>query len=279
MSGENTEAGQVAPVEGNEAAPTEAVPTNAAPTDSATGAEEGGEQSQGKEKTFTQAELDEILQKRIAKAEARAERRVLKTLEKLQPPQQRQEAAPIDDGKPKPREGETNDSYIDRLTDWKLEQRERQQTQQRQQQQQAELARKTETFYAEAQKVAGFDREVFDDLPLTRPIAETLMESSIAPQLMAYMSANPEEVERIAGLSPARQMAELGRLEARLEANPQPVKRVSSAPAPLNPIKGKAAAAPTYDTTDPRAAKELSTAEWIRRENERQRKRLEAKYR
>lgn len=191
------------------------------------------EDSTAETKTFTQDELNDIVKKEKAKAEAKAERRVMRALEKLTPTQQaQQQAIERPDARPNRREGETDDAYLDRLTDWKLDQRDRASQQQRAHEQTRSIATKTESLYAEAAKLPGFDREDFDSLPLTPAIASALTESDVAPKLMAYMSANPEEVARIAALSPARQAAEIGKLEAKVSTAP----KASKAPPPINPI-------------------------------------------
>lgn len=233
---DTTSAGQDAPVVIDQATPPEAAPENAATAPAQTDGDEGGEKSPVvPPKTFTQAELDEVVQREKAKAEAKAERRVLRTLEKVMPaqqaaPQQQRQA----DGPP-PRDAFANDeAWLDARDAWRDQKREQATTQQRAQEQAQKLAQTTEQIYAKAQAVPGFDRESFDELPLTKPIVEALIESDQAPQLMAYMAAHPEDVARIAGMSPARQAAELGKLEAKLAATP-PVK-TSKAPDPITPI-------------------------------------------
>jgi hypothetical protein len=228
---------------------------NAATTDPATGAVEGGEQGQ-EQKTFTQKELDEILQKRIAKAEARAERRVLRTLERVIPqpqsaPQPQQSA---EEGKPARLQYASDDAYFDALTDWKLEQRDRKAEVSRQQEQNKTLAQKTEDIYAKAEKIPGFDREAFDELPLTKSIVEALVDSDASDRLMHFMAANPAEVERIAKLSPARQAAELGKLEATLPK----ARKTSSAPDPITAI----GAGNTTVPTDPSRMNHEQYREW-----------------
>lgn len=185
------------------------------------------------EKTFTQAELDAIVQKRIAKAEAQAERRVLKALEKFQP--QREAPQPVQQNDAKPTlaaYGGDTEAYADALTDWKLEQRDRASSQAKAQEQGKTIQDKTEKLYAEAEELEGFDRDAFDELPLTPHIAQALIDSDVPAKLMAYMASNAKEVERISKLSPARQAAELGKLELKLTSAP----KVSKAPAPITPI-------------------------------------------
>jgi hypothetical protein len=56
---------------------------------------------------------------------------------------------------------------------------------------------------------------------------------------IAYSLANnPREAMRIARLSPMRQVAEIGKLEAKLSA-PKPAKKPSSAPSPMKPVGGR----------------------------------------
>lgn len=249
----DAELGLVAPAVTSEAPNTEAAQPNAATADAQTGGADGGTPSQ-EQKTFTQAELDDILQKRIAKAEARAERRVLRTLERVIPQPQsapQQNSQPAADGKPSRVQYANDEAYVDALTDWKLDQREQKAKAETQHKETRTLQAKTEAFYAEAEKIAGFDREAFDDLPLTRHMVETLMDSDVTPKLMAYMASNPEEVERIAKLSPARQAAELGKLEAKAVEVKAPAR--SNAPPALGTVKGRSASSGAPDPSDTKA--------------------------
>lgn len=187
------------------------------------------------EKKFTQAELDEIIRARIAKAEAKAERRVLKALEKLAPqPAPKQEPVQTESDRPKRDQFANDEDWVEAVADWKLTKREQAINQQRAQEQAQTLTEKTESFYAEAAKTEGFDRDEFDALPLTPHIAQALIDSSSPAKLMVYMAAHPEEVEKIAALNPVRQIKELDRLEAKLASAP----KVSNAPAPIKPIGG-----------------------------------------
>jgi hypothetical protein len=196
------------------------------------------EPTQAEEKHFTQDELNAIVQKEKAKAEAKAERRALKAysekLEAMTPRQQHAEQAKQPDGKPKLDQFQNVEDYVEAVADWKLEQREQVGKRAAAETQNQTVYNKTEKIYAEAEKLAGFDRESFDELPLTTSIAQAVIESDIAPKLMAHMAANPDEVERISKLSSARQAAEIGKLEAKLSA----VKdvKMSKAPAPIKTV-------------------------------------------
>lgn len=200
------------------------------------------------EKTFTQEQLNEIIQKEKAKAEAKAERRALKayreTLERFAPQQQPQ--VPQNYDRPARDKFASDDDWVEAVTDWKLEKRDREVQQHQQAKQQQSVASKTESIYAEAQKIPGFDREAFDELPLTPAIASALIDSEVSARLMAHLAANPEETERIAGLSPARQAAEIGKLELSITSAP----KTSKAPPPIKPVGGNGSAGKDIFTSD-----------------------------
>lgn len=190
------------------------------------------------ERTFTQKDIEAATAKAAAKAERRAYREAMERMERLQQPQQpRQE-----DQRPQRHDGESDDAYLDRLTDWKLDKRDQQSRHQREAERVKQLTTKTESIYAQAEKEAGFDREEFDSLPITPSIAEAITDSDIAPKLMAYMSANPEDVARIAKLSPARQAAEIGKLEDKLASA-----RTTRAPAPIRPVGNRGSGVPDLE--------------------------------
>jgi len=262
------EAGTAAPVESNEPANPAATPENVAAPAPGTEAAPDVE-TQAEKKSFTQEELNEIIQKEKAKAEAKAERRALKayreTLEKFAPQQRAETTPPADTGRPTQAQFDNVDDYVEAMAEWKLGQRDQQARQQQQAQQAQTLAAKTENFYSEAEKIPGFDREAFDELPLTRHIAEALIESEAPAKLMAHMAANPDEVARIASLSPARQAAEIGKLETKLASAP----KVSNAPAPIKPIGTRGSATnsdPSKMSMEEYAEyRKKSGAQWARR--------------
>jgi hypothetical protein len=228
------DAGAVAPVI-DKAANTAATPENVATP--ATGTETAQEvEPQAEDRKFSQAELDSIIQKEKAKAEAKAERRAMRaykeTLERLVPQQSQQPQQ--SDSAPKREQFATDEQWLDARDEWRDAKRDKEVSQRQQQEHTNSLKTRTESIYAEAAKEPGFDREAFDELPLTPPIVAALIESDASAKLMAHMSANPEEVERIAALSPARQAAEIGKLEARIASAP----KVSKAPPPITPIGG-----------------------------------------
>jgi hypothetical protein len=65
-----------------------------------------------------------------------------------------------------------------------------------------------------------------------------IVESDLGPNILHYLAKHPEEAERIAELSPIRQVAEIGKIEV-IVSKPQP-KKASNAPEPISPVGAKA---------------------------------------
>jgi hypothetical protein len=106
-------------------------------------------------------------------------------------------------------------------------------------------------------------------------MAQSIQASDVGPDVLYWLGSNPKEADRIARLPPLLQAKEIGKIEVTLSSNP-PVRKTSTAPAPINPVTARASGAPSYDTTDPRSVKSMSTSEWIEAERLRQTKRYEA---
>ena len=210
-------------------------------TSDETGTPEEKEIPQVETKTFTQEELDRIVQKEKSRAENKAHREYVKKLEAMTANQQRQTEAPpakTVDGKPKIADFQDVEAYVEAVADWKIEQKEAKASQARESEKEqarvVDINTKTEKIYSEAEKIPGFDREVFDELPLTEMIAKSIIESEVAPALMAYMSAHEDDVKRISSLSPTRQAIEIGKIEAKLAE--KKVVKASNAPDPIKPV-------------------------------------------
>jgi hypothetical protein len=219
-----------------ESAPSEVAQINATPPAEATEGAASEKIESRVEKTFTQAELDSIVQKAKAKAEARAERRVTQAYrESLQSLQPQQVQSPSST-EPTREQFASDAEWIDAKVEHKLASREAQQRG-------VSTSQKVEALFKQADAIQGFDRDTFIDLPVSSIVADALMESAVGAQLMAFMSSNPEEAERIAKLPPARQAVEIGKLETRFEAN---VKK-STVPPPIAPIGAKGSATPDLD--------------------------------
>jgi hypothetical protein len=222
------------------------------------------DQDQQPTKTFTQEELDAAIGKRLAREQRKWEREQAQRAQPSAPL-----AAPV-----APEQFESTDAYVEALAAQKAEQLLEQREQRRQQ---SEIL---ESYHDKEEKA----REKYDDfaqvaynpnLPITDVMAQSIQSSDIGPEVAYHLGANPKEAERISRLSPILQAKEIGKLEAKLAADP-PVKKTSNAPTPISPITARSTGSPAYDTTDPRSIKTMSTSDWIEADRQRQIKKLEA---
>jgi hypothetical protein len=218
-------------------------------------------------KTFTQEEVDALVSKRLAREQRKWEREK-KSLSSPAP-------APVNVQKPEsfssPEEAE---AYADAIADRKAEELLARRETERQKQELADAYHDKEEQARE--KYDDFEQVVYNpSLRITNVMAETIQASEVGPDLAYYLGSNPKEAERIAKLSPYLQAKEIGKIEVKLADNP-PVKKTSSAPAPITPVTARSTVAPAYDTTDPRSIKSMSTSEWIEADRARQRKKFEA---
>ena len=217
-------------------------------------------------KTFSQEELDAIVGKRLAREQRKWERDQQQRLA-----EQAARAAPAD---VYPEDYVSTEDYADALAERKAEELLARREAARQQ---AEL----QGAYHDREEAA---RDKYDDfeqvaynpnLPVTEFVAQSIQASDIGPDVLYYLGSNPKEADRIARLAPILQAKEIGKLEASLSSNP-PVKRTSTAPAPIAPVTARTSGSPAFDTTDPRSVKNMSTSDWIAAERQRQIKKFEA---
>lgn len=223
-------------------------------------------EGQTTDKTFSQEELDAIVGKRLAREQRKWEREQAQRLTDLQA------KAPV--APPAADDFESASAYADALADQRAQ----------------ELLNKREAAKAQAELLDAYhDREEearskYDDfeqvaynpkLPVTDAMAQTIQASEIGPDVIYWLGSNPKEAARISALPGLLQAREIGKIEAKLATNP-PVKRTSTAPAPIAPVAARASGSSAYDTTDPRSIKTMSTSEWIEADRQRQIKKLES---
>lgn len=97
-----------------------------------------------------------------------------------------------------------------------------------------------------------------EDLPTTPVMQGFLMESTHGGEMLHYLASHPEECRRIASLTPRGAEIALAQIENEVSAKKPTTepKRTTSAPAPLQPLKGSGTVA-----KDP---SKQSDAEWLR---------------
>ena len=126
-------------------------------------------------------------------------------------------------------------------------------------------------------KYSDFEQVAYNpSLKITTVMAQTIQSSDIGPDLVYHLGSNPKEADRISRLAPILQAKEIGRLEARLAENPVQ-KRTSGAPEPISPVTARGVGSGSFDTTDPRSIKTMTTSQWIEADRARQMKALQAK--
>jgi hypothetical protein len=220
-------------------------------------------------KTFSQEELDAAIGKRLAREQRKWEREQANR----QAETQVLRAAPTATAD----QFESPEAYADALAYQKAE----------------ELIAKREAAKQHSQVLESYHdleeeaRNKYDDfaqvaynpkLPVTDVMAETIQSSEIGPELAYYLGSNPKEAERISRMTPLSQAKEIGKIEAKLVSAP-PVKKTTSAPAPISPVTARSSGSPAFDTTDPRSSKTMTDSQWIEAERARQRKKWEAQNR
>lgn len=107
-----------------------------------------------------------------------------------------------------------------------------------------EMARLSESWAEKAERGAekydDFD-EVVGDVKPNAPWAIAAMEADNAVDIMYYLGRDDaKEGKRINALPPRAQIREIGKLEAKLAAEPPKPKTPSKAPAPITPLSGAA---------------------------------------
>jgi len=234
------------------------------PTEETTPSEVESTESEVKpERTFTQKELDEILQKRLAKesrkierySRAEAELRVLK--EQMQTKQE-----PVNHGEPKPEQFKDYESYIDALTDYKVEKKLAGVQERSAQQRQAEAQHSAEQRIRDNLSKAADKYEDFEEvvtnpsLTITAAMRDSIGESELGGEIAYYLGSNPKEAAEIAQLSPVQQVKAIDRIEQKLKA---PKKVTTDAPAPIVPNAGKGKV-----TKDPGQMTDAEYAKWRR---------------
>jgi hypothetical protein len=214
-------------------------------------------------KAFTQEELDAAIGKRLAREQRKWER------ERVVPV--------VVAADPRPEQFDSTESYADALAMKKAEQLLYERDVQRQQ---TEVLGAYHDREEEARnKYDDFEQVAYNpSLKITTVMAQTIQSSDIGPDVAYYLGANPKEADRISRLAPYVQAKEIGRIEAKLASEPM-VKKTSSAPPPFTPVTASSKGASTYDTTDPRSIKSMSTSEWIAADRARQIKKMEARLR
>jgi hypothetical protein len=214
------------------------------------------EQAAKREGRRFERKLDKAYRK-AAEAEARA--KLYETqLNELKTPKAAQDA-----GAPKLEQfdydpekyAEAKAEYTKKLAekDWESKQRTAEQTKQRDRLLSSwdEKVEKANDKYDDFATIVG-------ELQPTSPLITAIMESE--PDVAYYLGKNPKEAERIANLGQIAQIREIGKLEAKLAAEPEKPKAPSKAPEPIKPLSGVQVASDVPSEKD-------SMSAWMKKRN------------
>jgi hypothetical protein len=173
-------------------------------------------------------------------------------------------AAVVDpDAKPKADDFQSPADHAEAVARWAVRQERKADSQRTQAHQSTSRAQELDDAFAEREDAHREVSETYDDavdnlrdarVRFAPGTIEFVQDIDKGPALLEYLGTNLKEAKRIAALSPARQIAELTRIEDKLPAA-KPKK--SGAPDPANPVRARASVEMNPD--------KLSDAEWYRR--------------
>ena len=124
---------------------------------------------------------------------------------------------------------------------------------------QAEEAQKRHKTFQEREQAFAAAHPDYEEVakaehvPITKEMAEAIIESDDAPAIAYYLGQNLEEASAIAAMSPIAAARAIGRIEAKLSAKPSvpdpitPTKTVTRAPEPVTTLSGSPAVTKSYD--------------------------------
>ncbi len=221
-------------------------------------------QEESAPKTFTQAEVDALIQKRLLKEERRTHRRIEQQLRERAEQQQVSVA-------PERENFKDDESFTQAEIDHRAAVKARELLDERERVKQAE--QRTEAFLEKAEKAseryADFHAVVSNpQLPISEAMAEFIAESEEGAEVAYYLGKNPAKAAQIHRMSAVKATVEMTRIAAEIAAKPKATP--SNAPDPIKPIgsRGKSTTSALPSDSD-------SIDDWMRKERER----VRSKYR
>lgn len=179
------------------------------------------------EKVYTKSELDEIMTRRVAR-EKRKLQREYETKKPKETVAHKTDEPDLDDY-------EDTTQWIKDRTDWAVRQDRESQIQSKQKAETEKVLAVYEKQQNDAALVHADYWDVMDkslgeieDIPAY--LQEAVVTSDIGGELSYFLGKNPDEMDRIMGLSPTAAIKAIARLEDKISTNP--VKQTSKAPAP-----------------------------------------------
>lgn len=227
-----------------------------------------GELEKEAEKTLTQAEVDEIVQKRLAKERRKLEREIRLETENeyLKRTVQKDEPTQSADAKPIADNFATYEEYLEALTKYTVTEERNKAAQIEKEESEKRATQEKVTTYSERANKArevhpDFDEVVDQDLPVSKAMMESIIDSELGAEIAYHLGKNPNEALRISQLSPLSAAREIGKLEAKLTPQEKPeIEQPSKAPKPATPVKGTSTATSAPSDND-------SMSDWLAKRN------------
>jgi hypothetical protein len=228
------------------------------------------------ERKFTQAELDDIVAKRLAREKRAQERKAQTEQIAARANLPVDVAIELESRKPDRANYSSDSDYVDALAEYKasilVAQKEHKTS-----------VKDTYSSFADKESEAYDKYKDYDevahnpDLPVPEFVAEAIVAAQNGPDILYYLGKNPEEARRIAGLKSPQQALEIGILSETLsKPNQGKGKKLTTAPPPISPI-GSPTVAKVLDLTDPKALQQMGQKEWIKARNEAERAKQQRK--
>jgi hypothetical protein len=201
---------------------------------------ESNEGQQEEEKvTLTKAELQYRENKAYAKAKAKAERKLERRMAEIEV-RIAEQINPNQPGKLTRDMFANDDDYAEANRRLGVAEAKRELSQQAEQ-------RKAVDFVKKASAAPGFDAEVFDTLTISEAMKDALLDSDVGDKVLAWLTQNPDEADRIAEYGAVRQIKEMAKLEVELSTK-KPAKQTNAPPVGTKVGSGGANLTTAYKT-------------------------------
>jgi hypothetical protein len=163
------------------------------------------------------------------------------------------------EGKPKSEDFESHEAYVEALTDWKIDQRDKvREAKQKETQVKTEFQKQVDSHLKRVEAFASQHEdfhdllEDVDDIPMSVTVQEVILSSENGPELMYELAKNRAELERICRLPAIAAARELGKFEAKLKSSEAPTEiKKTKAPAPITTVSAKGSGSVKKSIYDP----------------------------
>lgn len=203
-----------------------------------TGAE--SQEQQHEERRFTQAELEEKVQKRVAREARKADARYQELQREIEALKAPKPAETKSESEPKRADFDSYEAFVEARAEWRADQKVTKRLEEfegkgkkdaekaKQEESKKAFDKRVETVIDNGNKnFPDFDaviNEAVEDgvIPIDSPMYYGIMDSDIGDKIAYHLAKKPAEAKRILALGPYGQAREIGKLEDKLSAKKEP---------------------------------------------------------